>query len=113
MNELYIPERGDIVWLLLDPRVGHEQSGRRPALVLSPKVFTRHTGLAVICPITSKVKNLPYEITLEGCQTQGVLLPIHVRSVDSGARKMVFIEKAPSKLVAKAASFVRVLIEEV
>ena len=67
MNKpIYIPDRGDIVWLVLTtPRVGHEQSGRRPALVLSPKTFTDHTGLAVICPITSKVKGLPFEIIIK------------------------------------------------
>lgn len=89
----YTPDRGDIVWLVLDPRVGHEQSGRRPALVLSPKTFTEHTGLAIICPITSKVKGLPFEIIVKQTKTDGAILPIHIRSVDVVARKCTFIEK--------------------
>ncbi|MDP3992913.1 MAG: type II toxin-antitoxin system PemK/MazF family toxin [bacterium] len=89
----YIPDQGDVVWLTLDPRVGHEQSGHRPALVLSPRLLTERTGLAVICPITSKVKGLPYEVVLKKTKTNGAIMPIHLRSVDVNARKAKFIEK--------------------
>src|SRR5437588_5304998 len=104
MNKIpYIPNRGDIIWLILDPRVGHEQSGRRPALVLSPQIFTERTGLAVVCPITSKIKGLPFEIALKRTKTKGAILPIHVRSVDVTARKCSFIEKAPISILNRTA----------
>ncbi len=101
MSKVYIPDRGDLIWLILDPRVGHEQSGRRPALVLSPQLFAERTGLAVVCPITSQVKGLPFEIRLRQTKTNGAILPIHVRSVDIVARKATFIEKAPEALLAQ------------
>lgn len=102
MTEIdYVPERGDIAWMVLDPRVGHEQSGRRPVLVISDKQLADHTNLVVICPITSKIKGLPYEIVLSDNKTVGAILPIHVKSVDFRYRKAVFIEKAPSHIVAK------------
>ena len=89
----HLPDLGDIIWLTLDPRVGHEQSGHRPALVVSPKLLTERTGLALICPITSKVKGLPYEAVLKNTKTKGAVLPIHLRSVDVLVRKAKFIEK--------------------
>ncbi|HVU59415.1 MAG TPA: type II toxin-antitoxin system PemK/MazF family toxin [Candidatus Saccharimonadales bacterium] len=97
----YIPDRGDIIWLVLDPRVGHEQSGRRPAIVLSERYFTEHTQLAVICPITSKVKGLPFEIVIKTENIDGAILPIHIRSVDVMARKAKFIEHASEAIIAK------------
>lgn len=106
----YIPKRGDIVWLILDPRVGHEQSGRRPALVLSPKLFSERTGLAVICPITTKVKGLPFEIELKGTKTKGAILPILIRSIDIHARKAKFIEKAPTAILSKTIESIEAII---
>lgn len=97
----YIPERGDIAWMVLEPRTGHEQSGRRPVIVLSARALAEHTSLAVVCPITSKVKGLPYEITLKNTKTSGAILPFHVRSVDYRERKAKFIEKAPAAVLAK------------
>lgn len=97
----YLPDQGDLIWLVLDPRTGHEQSGRKPALVLSPRLFTERTGLATICPVTSKLKGLPFEVILTGCQTTGAVLPIHLRSVDVVARKATFIEQVPAKVVEK------------
>ena len=98
-NTDYVPERGDIVWMVLDPRVGHEQSGQRPVIVLSPKILAKHTNLAVICPITTRIKGLPYEIVLDGLKTKGAILPFHIRSVDIAARKIKFIEKAPEHIL--------------
>lgn len=108
----YVPDRGDIVWMILDPRVGHEQSGRRPVIVLSPKKLAEHTNLAVISPITSKVIGLPYEIVLSGTKTKGAILPIHVKSVDFRKRKAIFIEKAPSIVLNKTIKSVQNLIAE-
>lgn len=107
----YVPERGDIAWMILDPRTGHEQSGRRPVLILSPKALAEHTNLTVVSPITSKLKGLPYEIELKGTKTQGAVLPIHVRSVDFRHRMAVFIEKAPEAILAKTTKGVKNIIE--
>ena len=108
----YIPERGDIAWMILDPRVGHEQSGRRPVIVLSHKKLAEHTNLVVVSPITSKVIGLPYEVELIGTQTMGAILPIHVKSVDFRKRKAVFIEKAPDRILSKTIKSVQNLIAE-
>jgi mRNA interferase MazF len=109
-KELYIPDRGDFVWIILDPRVGHEQSGRRPAIVLSKRLLTERTGLAVICPVTSKVKGLPFEIRIQSKTLDGAVLPIHVRSVDVTARKAQFIGKAPEVVLQRVTEAVELLI---
>lgn len=64
-NRNYTPEKGDIVWLNFTPQAGHEQKGRRPALVLSPKEYNSKTGLAIFCPITSKIKGYPFEVLIK------------------------------------------------
>ena len=107
----YIPERGDIAWMILDPRVGHEQSGRRPVIVLSHKAMAEHTRLAVIMPITSKTIGLPFEIVLSGTKTAGAILPFQVRSVDYITRKAVFIEKVPPRILAKALKSIQNMVE--
>jgi mRNA interferase MazF len=106
----YVPGKGDIVWVILDPRIGHEQSGRRPAIVLSSDLFTQHTGLAVICPITSKVKKLPFEIPIKTKDIDGAVLPIHVRSIDVQAREVQFIEKAPEVVLQQTYRAVELII---
>jgi mRNA interferase MazF len=95
----FIPDRGDIVWVILDPRVGHEQSGRRPALVLSGKTFNERTSLCVACPMTGNPKGLPYEIVYESDLVTGAFLPIRVKSIDHQARKAKLIEKCPIEVV--------------
>jgi mRNA interferase MazF len=79
----YIPDRGDIVWITLNPQAGHEQSGRRPALVLSPKAYNAKVGLAILCPITSQVKGYPFEVLIpDGMPIAGVVLSDQVKSLD-------------------------------
>jgi len=86
------PDRGDLVWLEFSPQAGHEQAGTRPALVLSPKAFNDRTGLAFVCPITSKVKGRGFEVHLpDGLGVSGVILVEHLRSVDWLARNAVQI----------------------
>ena len=111
-KEAYIPDKGDIIWLIFDPRVGHEQSGRRPALVVSEKLLTERTGLALVCPITSKVKGLPFEIVLRRTSTQGAVLPIHLRSVDIQVRKAAYIERAPKEVQQAVSMAVQALLGE-
>ncbi len=108
----YVPDRGDIAWMILDPRVGHEQSGRRPVIVISPRMLAEHTSLTVVVPITSKVIGLPFEIVLSNTRTRGAILPIHIKSVDFRKRKAVYIEKAPKEILNKTIKSVGNLISE-
>jgi len=96
MAERYVPARGDFVTIDCDPQAGHEQAGRRPALVLTPVFYNRASGLAIMCPVTSQVKGYPYEVQIsEGLRIQGVILADHARSVDWTARQAAFVDKAP------------------
>lgn len=84
----YVPEAGDLVWLNFDPQAGHEQAGRRPALVLSPKMYNQKSGLALVCPVTSRTKGYPFEVAVpSGHGVDGVILADHVKSVDWRARR--------------------------
>jgi len=92
----YVPQRGDIVWLDFNPQAGHEQAGRRPALVISPAAYNEKTGLALLCPITSKAKGYPFEVLLPArLKVSGVVLIDHVKNLDWGARRAEFIAKLP------------------
>jgi mRNA interferase MazF len=95
----YIPERGDIVWLTLNPQMGHEQSGRRPAVVLSPKKYNHKVGLAIFCPITKQIKGYPFEVLIpEGLPISGAILSDQVKSLDWRARKAEFICALPDQV---------------
>ncbi|WP_168121856.1 type II toxin-antitoxin system PemK/MazF family toxin [Paenibacillus sp. HB172176] len=84
-----IPERGDLVWLDFDPQAGHEQAGRRPAIVLSEADFNDLTGFAFVCPITKQVKEYPFEVALpEGLPFTGVVLTDQLKSLDVKNCKM-------------------------
>ena len=106
----YTPDYGDVVWVFLDPIIGHEQFDRQPAIVISQKDFSTHTSLAIICPITSKSKGLPFEIIYNGNSVKGAVLPIHAKSLDWVARKVKFIEKAPKELTDTVAESVGAII---
>lgn len=83
----YVPSTGDLIWTDFDPTKGREQAGRRPALVVSPDTFTLHTGLAVVCPITSRVRPFPTSVVLPaGLPIAGEILTSHIRSIDTIAR---------------------------
>jgi mRNA interferase MazF len=91
----YIPARGDVVWVSFSPHAGHEQAGRRPALVLSPQTYNRLTGLMIACPITNAQKGYPFEVALpDGLPIRGVILSDHVKSLDWQARHVSFIAVA-------------------
>ena len=88
----YVPERGDAIWISLDPQVGHEQRGRRPTLVVSPRAYNGRVGLALLCPITSQVKGYPFEVPLpDGLPVIGVVLADQVKSLDWRTRQCVHI----------------------
>jgi mRNA interferase MazF len=83
----YVPEAGDLIWTDFDPRVGREQSGRRPALVLSPSDFYRASEFAIVCPITSRVRPFGTSVVLPpGLPIAGEILTSHIRSIDTLAR---------------------------
>ncbi|HBT47837.1 MAG TPA: endoribonuclease MazF [Peptococcaceae bacterium] len=109
--ETYIPERGDIVWLQFNPRAGHEQAGRRPALVISPQLYNGKVGLALFCPITTKAKGYPFEVEIPaGLKITGVILADQVKSLDWQAREAQFACKVPAEVVAEVQAKVQVLI---
>jgi mRNA interferase MazF len=83
----YVPDEGDIVWLNFTPQSGHEQAGRRPAVVLSPKAYNRRAGLAVCVPVTNQIKGYPFEVVLSGAGATGAALADQVKSLDWQARQ--------------------------
>lgn len=88
------PDRGDVILLSFDPTLGHEQAGFRPAVVLSPELYNKTSGLCLVCPITTSVKDYPFEVPLEGARkTSGVALADQVRSIDWQARKIKIIDR--------------------
>jgi mRNA interferase MazF len=89
----YVPNRGDLVWVDLNPTKGKEQAKVRPALVLSPKSYNQKVGLAIMCPITSVEKKYPFEVLINNKSISGVVLADHVRSLDWKCRKVTFIAK--------------------
>jgi mRNA interferase MazF len=93
VNKVYIPDRGDIVWLDFNPQLGHEQRGRRPALVISHKAYNEKIGLGIFCPITSKVKGYPFEVVIDLKKIKGAVLSDQVKSLDWKERNAEFIEK--------------------
>jgi mRNA interferase MazF len=107
----YVPDAGDLVWLTFDPQAGHEQRGRRPALILSPHAYNSKARLAIACPITGHVKGYPFEVPLPpGGKISGVVLADHVKNLDWQARRVVFEEKAPSETVTDVRERLRVLL---
>jgi mRNA interferase MazF len=106
-----VPQRGDFVWLDFSPHAGHEQAGRRPALVLSAGAFNAATGLLFACPITSRHRGLPLEVVLpDGLAVRGSLLAHHTRSVDWRSRRAEVIAPAPAGVLTAVLEVVRPLL---
>lgn len=96
----YVPDRGEAVWLTFDPQSGHEQSGRRPAIVLSPRAYNSKTGLAIFCPVTTQSKGYPFEVVIpSGLPLNGVVLADQVRSLAWKARRASKICELPSSMI--------------
>jgi mRNA interferase MazF len=111
VTRAYVPDAGDLVWLTFDPQAGHEQRGRRPALILSPRVYNAKALLAIACPITSQVKGYPFEVPLPaGGTISGVVLADHVKNLDWRARRMVFEAKAPTEILIDVRERLRALL---
>lgn len=107
----YVPERGDIIWMSLDPSAGYEQRKRRPVLVTSIKRFNSKLGLCWIVPITSTTGKSAFETDLRDCKTKGVAMCHQLRSLDFRARKSEFIEAAPAEVVEQILAKLRAVIE--
>ncbi len=109
----YVPERGDAVWITLDPQAGHEQAGRRPALVLSPSAYNGRVGLALLCPITTQVKGYPFEVPLPaGLAVAGVVGADQVKSLDWRVHNATLIAAVPEEIVTQVVSRLQTLLEE-
>jgi mRNA interferase MazF len=108
----YCPDRGDIIWIDFTPKAGHEQPGKRPAIVLSPFAYNKAIGLMLCCPITSKEKGYPFEAKIpEGYQLSGVVLSDHVRSLDWKARAATFVSRAPRALTEDVLAKLQTLLD--
>ncbi len=106
----YVPQKGDITWIIFPFAKGHEQKGKRPALVVSSSLYNEKSGLALFCPITSQKKNYPFEVELKGIGTKGVILADQIRTFDFDERRVEFIEKAPEKVMAETIRKISLLI---
>lgn len=107
----YFPERGDVVWLDFNPQAGREQAGRRPAFVVSPGTYNAKVGLALFCPITSRVKGYPFEVAIpHGLPVEGAVLCDQVRSLDWRSRRAEFLCRLPEPLLLEVLNKLRVLI---
>ena len=112
MPAAYAPARGDIIWLTFDPQAGHEQSGKRPALVVSPREYNRRVGLALVCPVTSRVKGYPFEVVLPpGSKAQGAVLSDQVKNLDWRARKAEYYCTVPVEVMNEVVGRILALVD--
>jgi mRNA interferase MazF len=110
VGQRYVPAAGDLVWTSFDLQLGHEQAGRRPALVLSPASYNGKVGLALACPVTSHVKGYPFEVSLTSKRVRGVVLADQVHSLDWRARQFAFIERAAEDTVTTVKELLQTLL---
>lgn len=107
----YIPDSGDIVWITFNPQAGHEQAGRRPALVLSPSAYNEKVGLALFCPITNQIKGYPFEVLLsENSKVTGAILSDQIKSLDWKVRKAEFADKITQTELEEVFSKIKALL---
>ncbi len=107
----YVPEAGDLIWLNFTPQAGHEQAGRRPALVLSPAIYNDKASLAVVCPVTSQAKGYPFEVSLpKGLRLPGVILADHLKSLDWRERRAEQAGRVPRSVLDETLDRVSVLL---
>lgn len=96
----YIPQKGDFVSVSFDPQSGHEQKGRRPALVVSNTLFNRHTGMAIVCPLTTTDRRFPFHVPVAGdAAASGFVMVEQVQSIDFRARDVTRIARASASLL--------------
>jgi mRNA interferase MazF len=108
----YIPGRGDVVWLMFDPQVGHQQAGHRPALIITPKAYNAKMGLSLVCPITGQVKHYAFEVGIpSGLSVVGVVLADQIKSLDWRARKADYICTLPPEITEDVIAKIFPLLE--
>jgi mRNA interferase MazF len=108
----YVPDKGDFITLSFDPQSGHEQKGRRPALVISNFLFNKATGMAIVCPVTNTNRNIPFHLPVPNASSlTGFVMAEQVKSVDYNARKARFVEKAPPHFVEDVVAIVDACIQ--
>jgi len=111
MARSYVPNRGDVVWISLNPQAGHEQAGRRPAVVVSPPAYNRKVGLALLCPITSQIKGYPFEVIIpQGLKLSGAVLSDQVKSLDWRARRAELICTLPRDTIVEVVQKLSTLV---
>jgi mRNA interferase MazF len=108
----YVPSRGDIVWIDFDPTLGHEQKGRRPAIVISPLKYNKISGRGIFCPVTSKEKGYIFEVAFKGKNIKGAVLADQLRTMDFNQRNIVFIERATKEILNTVEDRIKVLLFE-
>lgn len=106
----YVPEKYDIVWLDLNPTLGHEQAHLRPVVILTPKSYNQRIGMIIGCPITSKIKGYPFEIKIDEGKIQGAVLTDQLRSMDWRKRKIKFIQKTSQGLSEEIEQNIKMLL---
>jgi mRNA interferase MazF len=112
LGRTYVPDRGDIVWIALNPQAGHEQDGRRPAVVVSPRSYNGKVGLALFCPITSRARGYPFEVALPAdLAVRGVVLADHVKSIDWRARRAALAARLPDDTCAEVVGKLATLLD--
>ena len=110
---VYVPKQGDIIAITFDPQAGHEQKGRRPALVVSKDLFNRSTGLAIVCPITNTDRDFPFHVPIpEASKLTGFVMVEQVKSVDFRARRVKRIERRNDELLSEVLSILDACIYE-
>jgi mRNA interferase MazF len=110
MVKRYIPDAGDIIWINFDPQAGREQAKRRPALVLTDLAYNRNSGLAIVCPLTSRRKPYPFSLPVVIDNVAGAVLVDHLRSVDLAARNVKFHSKGDPTLLNRVRAYLAVLL---
>jgi mRNA interferase MazF len=106
----YVPDAGEVVWLHFTPQAGHEQAGRRPAVVLSPRSYNARAGLMVCVPVTSQIKGYPFEVVLSGAGAAGAALADQVRSLDWRARQAVRKGRATADELKQIRALIKALL---
>ena len=107
----YVPDRGDVIWISLNPQTGHEQSGRHPALVLSPSSYNSKVGLSILCPITNQIKGYPFEVQLPiDLEVSGVALSDQVKNLDWHSRKAEYICTLPEEITVEVLNKLNALL---
>jgi mRNA interferase MazF len=109
----YVPRCGDVVWITLNPQAGHEEAGRRPAVVISPQSYNGKVGLAIFCPVTSQIKGYPFEVLIPaGLPVLGAILSDQVKSLDWRARNAELICTLPTETISEVLQKLATLLSQ-